>query len=216
MIRHFFAAMLMLLPFVVCAQKFRGGVAAGVTTTQIDGDGYMGFNKAGLTGGGFVNSRINKNWLWQFELMYAAKGSVKPSRPAKGDYTYRSIELRYIELPLLIKYTLPLSFKDSSRAYHFTLIPFAGLSYGRLFYTREADENGEIPLIGPFHKSEIAFHGGLNYYISRRISMDVRYTRSLWPVADKFILTRWGLFGGSFNTVLAFTLRYQFIKNPVN
>ncbi len=194
------------------AQKFIGGISAGLASSQIDGDGYMGFNKAGITGGGFVNSTFKSEWAWQFELLYVEKGSIKPIHPGKGDYSYRKIALRYIEIPLLIKYHLPLSFKDSLGKIKVNIIPFAGLSFGRLFYTREGDEYGDILILGPFHKNEYAFQGGIEYALTRKFSLNIRYSRSVWPVADEFILTRWGFFGGSYNTVLAFSLRYQFIK----
>jgi hypothetical protein len=67
-------------------QRFNAGIKAGVSTTQVSGDTYSGYNKAGLVGGAFVRGIMNEKWTGQFEIMYIQKGSRHNGNPDKGDY----------------------------------------------------------------------------------------------------------------------------------
>ncbi len=57
------------------AQTFKPGIFGGIVTSQVGGDSYSGFNKLGVTFGGFVRYAINDKWSAQFELAYVQKGS---------------------------------------------------------------------------------------------------------------------------------------------
>lgn len=189
------------------AQRFRGGVMAGISTTQIEGDGYGGFNKAGLHLGGFVNTDISKKFIAQFEINYINKGSKDPANHEAGKYDYYIIQINYVEIPVLLRY----KFKK--------FIFEGGLSYGRLVKEKQKDANGTVPFlglkIGPFKKSELAYQLGATYAISDRLFVCWRNSASILPVADnlQFDTTWFRFIGGSFNVVVAFSLRYQFIKD---
>src|SRR5690554_5506952 len=66
--------------------SFRAGASFGVIASQVAGDGYGGFDKAGLFGGPFVNIYTSENWSWQMEINYAQKGSRKNPNTAEGDH----------------------------------------------------------------------------------------------------------------------------------
>ena len=187
------------------AQDFKGGLIAGMDVSQVDGDTHGGYNKAGLIFGGLVNRDFNNKLAWQMEMIYIGKGSKKPVNPDKGQYDYRFIGLHYIEMPVLLKIKyekLKLLFEP-------------GLSYGVLFSSKEEDENGEVtsPIIGPFKKGEFGLILGLNYSITENISLNTRFAYSILPIANKALITTWRIYGGSYNRLLEFTLRYQFLKN---
>ena len=189
----------------VNAQDFKGGIFAGMNVSQVDGDEYAGFNKAGLILGGFVNRDFTKTLTGQLEMIYIGKGSKKPVNPDKGQFDYRFIASDYIEIPVLLKIKyekLKLFFET-------------GLSYGILFSSREEDENGEIniPRIGPFKKNEFGLILGLNFSITENLSFNTRFAYSILPIANKALLTTWRVYGGSYNRALEFTLRYQFLKD---
>ena len=189
--------------FFVNAQDFKGGIIAGMNVSQVDGDKYAGYNKAGLILGGYVNREFTKTLTGQLEMIYIGKGSKKPVNPDKGQFEYRFISLDYIEIPVLLKIQyekLKLFFET-------------GLSYGILFSSKEEDENGEVTLIGPFKKNELGLILGLNFSITENISVNTRFAYSILPVANKALLTTWRVYGGSYNRALEFTLRYQFLKN---
>ena len=88
---------LLFLVFQACknistAQPFFGGVSAGLNVSQVDGDGFSGYNKAGLYAGFFVNTMIREKMGAQFEIRYSEKGSSKKSS-AENPEIYR-IELQ--------------------------------------------------------------------------------------------------------------------------
>ena len=57
----FFLLFLALLCSELHAQQaFNAGIAIGMTTSQISGDGLGGWDKFGITGGAYVNAPFNK------------------------------------------------------------------------------------------------------------------------------------------------------------
>ena len=183
------------------AQQFKAGATLGFSTTQIDGDGYAGWNKAGVVGGLFVNSPISKKIEAEFQMTYIMKGSQRPADPDNGNFDYYRISMGYIEVPLL--------FRWKGRKFFYE----AGPSLGVLIASHEEDINGEVPL--PFHdfkSTEFALHLGLGYKITDKIHTNVRLSHSVTPVSNEAKLTRWGIFGGSYNQAIIFALKYQFLS----
>ena len=88
------------------SQQFKAGALAGIATTQVDGDTYAGYNKAGLLAGGFVTHKFSpeSKWSASFEIRYIQKGSRKVPHPDKGDFADYKLKLNYAEVPLLLKY----------------------------------------------------------------------------------------------------------------
>lgn len=197
--------------FSFSQNPFKAGIIAGIAATQVDGDGYSGFDKAGIAAGGFVSNNFgSENWMGQMELLYVEKGSRRPPNPEKG-INYYKISLSYVEIPLLARY------KRKRLVYE------GGLSFGRLVRHREEDTSGELTPLEyyPFKKYEVALNIGLNYRVNDRLSIEARSVRSVLPVRGYAVFTQFGffgltssgIFGGSYNTVLAYTLRYHFGNN---
>lgn len=90
----------------VYSQVFTGGVTAGVVASQVAGDTYSGYNKAGATGGGWVNLSISSSWALQMEIDYVMKGSRHLSNPDKNDFNTYKLNLSYIEVPFLAQYKM--------------------------------------------------------------------------------------------------------------
>src|SRR5688572_11278489 len=95
-----------LLSCAAFSQQFKAGLLGGIVTSQVDGDTYAGYNKAGLFGGAFVSKRISpeSRWTALFEITYIQKGSRKVPHPDRGDYVDYKLKLDYAEVPLLLKY----------------------------------------------------------------------------------------------------------------
>ena len=182
-------------------RAFHGGLYLGAATTQIDGDGYGGFNKAGIMGGAYVNTKISDNWRAEFQMGFIQKGSIDPHRPDKGDFSYYRIALQYIEVPLLFRR------KQNKFTYGF------GPSVGVLISSVEEDLNGEVNLpLNEFKSTEVAMNADLIYDLTPRFQTNVRYTHSMLPISNRSILTRWGLIGGSYSMSLNFAMRYRLSK----
>jgi len=79
-------------------QAFNAGVALGMTTSQISGDGLGGWDKFGFTGGAYVNAPFNSKNGLRIGLYYSEKGSrTKRDTLNFNTFAYR---LNYIEVPM--------------------------------------------------------------------------------------------------------------------
>jgi hypothetical protein len=130
------------------AQRFIGGVAAGINVTQVDGDEVFGYYKVGFNGGPYVKLMLDRKQRFSvtMELLYTQKGASKkypaPSgaRVAIGDtalidfrYTeydpkfFYNLRTDYLEIPLLFHYDDPRSKVSIG----------VGFSWARLLYIKE-------------------------------------------------------------------------------
>lgn len=130
--KEFFFFVVLMLPFAVMAQQqeeqldfIRAGVIAGFNATQIEGDGYQGYNKFGFNGGGTAYVRFHENMSVNFEILYSMKGSKRSFNNRSPQCSYK-LALDYIEVPVLFNY------HDNKIG-----IFSAGLSVGNLIRTRE-------------------------------------------------------------------------------
>jgi hypothetical protein len=191
--KKFILLALLCLPMIVSAQRFKGGIFLGMNVSQIDGDNYPGYNKAGLVGGAFVFTEFADKWGAQMEIRYAAKGSAAPKY-----YNYiKKFRLQYIEVPVLAHYE-PLN----------KLKLQMGLSFGYLFSAAQSDGYGyekfeEIPSRG-----EIAACAGINYSFANRFDINARFAYSVLPVFSNYTGSTWGT-GAWYNNVLTFALYYR-------
>lgn len=181
----------------VHAQKFNGGLLAGINTSQVDGDNYGGYYKAGITGGGFVNYKLTRYAGLQMELYYIRKGAGK--KPDETNATYYKVKLNYIELPVVFFY------EASDR-----LIFEGGLAYGVLATGTEDMGAGDIiPEDYPFDKNDYSGLLGVGYRLGNNVIVDIRYSHSLLPIRNHPGNKTWLLNRGQYNNCLTFTLRYQ-------
>ena len=88
------------------AQEFNGGAMAGVVGSQVAGDTYSGFHKAGIFAGGFVNYQFTKRSILQMELEFFQKGSRKNPDYEKNDFDQYLFRVNYVELPVLYQWKL--------------------------------------------------------------------------------------------------------------
>ncbi len=85
------------------AQQFHGGVMAGLVGSQVAGDTWSGYKKAGIFAGGYVNLDIGTVSALQLELTYFQKGS-RENPTEKNGYQSYLLRLNYIEMPILYQY----------------------------------------------------------------------------------------------------------------
>ncbi|NLI23468.1 MAG: PorT family protein [Bacteroidales bacterium] len=161
------------VPFQMKAQAFTGGLLGGLSVNQIDGDEYAGYDKAGIVFGGWVRTNTTGPFQVQGEIRYFGKGAGNRANPDQPDRYYR-VRLRYIEVPVLLRYTV------SSR------IPLGlGLSAG---YLAEAKEDltgdGYIDPVRKFRRLELAGQATAGYDFSSHITGEIRFSYSLIPVRD--------------------------------
>lgn len=180
-------------------QRFKAGVKAGLSTTQVAGDTYSGYDKAGFAGGVFITGILNEKWTGQFEMIYIQKGSKHNANPEKGDYSSYYLGLNYIEVPVLFQY--------HQKKFTYELGP--GFSY--LMKETELLNWQDLTGLRPFTKNEISINLGINYIIFDNLGINWRYTNSVTSIRKHASgASRW-YNPGQTNSVLAFTLTYQFL-----
>lgn len=84
---------------------FTGGLMVGGVTSQMSGDALAGWDKFGVTGGGWIHMDFNGVMGTYLGLQYINKGSKKQADPDNGDNNVFAFRLNYIDMPLMLTYS---------------------------------------------------------------------------------------------------------------
>ncbi len=152
------------------AQSFQGGIAAGLVGSQVAGDTYSGFNKAGIYAGFWVRLGLSEHTSLQTEISYFQKGSRHNPDEKKQDYTFYLMRLGYIEMPFLYQYHL----KNK-------LILEAGPSFSFLLHSYEELDYMEVTY-GDFCLFNPSFMAGIGYPVTDKLSVNFRMNSSLLSI----------------------------------
>ena len=185
-------------------QKFNGGLTAGVAGTQVAGDTYSGYDKAGIFAGGWVSYDVSKHSAFQMELTYFQKGSRHNPDYDKNPYdTAYLFRTNYIEMPLLYQYKTG------------NFIIEAGPSMGVLMgYHEEVDyivvsdfENNNRPA-----RLTLQVNLGIRFIITEKISGGLRTNNSLLNIRSKNVSGDiWRLLDyGQYHDALVIAFYYKF------
>lgn len=186
-------------------QVFKVGLLAGLSGSQVEGDGYGGYNKLGFIVGGFTNIEHSEKFSTQLDMYFINKGSQKNPKTSEGDVDAFKLNINYVEMPFALRY------------HYKKFIVEAGLYYSVFLNYSMSDEFGEVtdePF--PFKKYDFGGFLGLNYKINEHIIFNLRSKNSFMPVRDFQNLDQQiGILNkllnrGWYNLDLNFTLRYQF------
>jgi len=190
------------------SQTFKAGLLGGLVGSQIEGDGYSGYNKLGFLVGGFTNTDLNEKWSAQFEIYYITKGSFKAAKPSKGIYNKFYVNMNYIEVPVAIRYK------------HNKFMLEIGPYLAKFLSLKFKDEFGEReqPFINSYPVNSFDFGGfiGINYNLTDKLIFNLRSKNSLIPFRnfqsfDQNIGILNKLFNnGWYHVDINFTIRYQF------
>ena len=184
------------------AQTFKSGIIAGFNVSQISGDDLGGYDKPGPVVGLFLNKEVNQKWQTELQMIYIQKGSRKYPDIKNGDNTRYSLNLNYIEVPILLKYKVK------------RFLVVGGISNGVLFKQYVANEFGEFPsnttATQSFHKWELSYNIGISYMFDKRFEIDFKINHSLMPVRiNRPFELKW-IDRGQFNDLLIWTMKYKF------
>ncbi|MBR4137142.1 MAG: outer membrane beta-barrel protein [Bacteroidales bacterium] len=196
---------LFILPLSIKSQAFFGGIALGGVTSQVDGDHNNGFHKVGFTAGAFVGYEINDIFEAQFEIKYIQKGS----RSSADDSEQFTIQLDYVELPLIA--SMNLGFFDIN-GYKFDWISVeAGASIDVLAYTNQ-NNNGANESSERWKRLCVNGLVGLKFnVIDKKLQIGTRIITSINSAyAGNYLHSyRFGQWG-AFNDVLELVAYYRF------
>jgi len=184
------------------AQYFNGGLMAGVAGTQVAGDTYYGFHKAGIFAGGFVNLQISEHSALQMELEYFQKGS-RENPDSSNNYNQYLFRVNYIELPFFYQYIVNKRFRIEAG-------PSAGFLLGYF------EERNEEEIKGGNRPAKVTFQLNLGLYvnITENLMVNIRTNNSMINIrsdnATGDILRIFPGNYGQFNDCLVLSLFYQF------
>ena len=195
---------------------FYGGFAIGLNASQVDGDGYSGYHKAGLNVGPMVYARFNRTLSMSMELLYTQKGS-KSRMFLENNYgvPYQDaydIKLNYAEVPVL----LHLFFHGRI---HYGL----GISYAYLINSKEEAYTVQPvnihPEINYFKKDDLSGLGEISYELFPGFFANLRFNYSLRTIRDPMRIPQGygnGTFGQQLNNVWSIRFVYLHKSKPAN
>ncbi len=153
------------------SQNFRGGAYAGMTTSQIDGDGLGGFDLPGFHIGGFVFVPVGEKSQIQMELAFIQKGSRRTLDDTTDGFSYfYKARLNYIEIPLLYQ----LRYKDLSFE--------AGPALDILTTSKEEYDFIETESDPPFTRFSLSGILGVNWHFAEKWFVGFRSSVSLTQI----------------------------------
>ncbi len=190
-------------PGEVKAQEFNAGVFGGLSTAQVDRDGFGGYTKLGLGAGAFVNREFSDNLYWQIELRYSARGSYYFNSLVVEDL--QKTRFRYIELPLLLHYLYQGQYQFEIGVSPDVLIDFAAW-----------DINSQVPQEEPMggnRRFGLNALAGFQYWFTDNLGVGLRFSYSIIPYALREGASVRYRDSGYFHNVLALTAAWK-IKHP--
>ncbi len=155
------------------SQPFHGGLTAGLTASQVDGDSYSGYNKPGLQAGVFVSAELLPWFDVRMEIKYTSRGARNPANDDNtGSYL---LKLQYIDVPIMAS----LKYKKIG-ALELGLIP------GYMFKAAGEDDAGKLPkeYLVDFHNFDLGLLIGADLNITQKIAVNIRYSYSIFSIRD--------------------------------
>lgn len=190
-------------------QSFYGGITLGANASTVDGDGYGGFHKLGLSAGVLVYVPFTEKIGASMSLLYSQKG-------CRGVRVYDSSYLgAYVE-----NYYMRLHYMEIPAVFHWLYtdkVQFGlGGSYGRLLSSSEELVTDRLinidPQVHAFKKDDISIICQVAYRISRNLFIDGRFQSSVKTIREWDKIPVGAGYGnrGQYNRVFSFRLVYFF------
>lgn len=173
-------------------------VQAGMTASQVGGDGLQGFDKLNLAAGIGVERFISEKFDWRLAINLLQKGSRKVADPDNGDLTEYKMALLYAQVPILIEYK-----------YNKKLSLLGGPGFGFLLSSEETNFDGVIQNTPEFNTVDFSVIIAAKYSISDRLGAELRLDQSILPIRSRGDLDIPIILGSQFNTGLGIFLSYS-------
>ncbi len=180
----------------------RVGLKAGLALAGLYGGSAGNWDgRTGFTGGVFLRWIVNESFTIQPELLYTMKGA-EYSENYQGSTLDITLEMNYLEIPILAKYAFPLEWKVKP---HLFAGPSIGIKIGDNLEARYKGQSTAIPdSVADLNSFEFGFvvGGGVDIPLgSGLINLDIRYCPSLTSAFSG---------GDEKNSVWEFTAGYVF------
>jgi hypothetical protein len=181
-------------------QKFQGGIAGGLVGSQVAGDTYQGFDKAGIYAGFWVRLGLSENTSLQTEISYFQKGSRHNPDAKRQDMTFYLMRLGYIEMPFLFQFQVRNKITlEVGPSFSFLLHSHEELDYMEVTY-------GKFSIFNP------SFMAGIGYPITEKFGVHFRMNSSVISIrTDDVNGSVYRLFDhGQYNDCILLFLSYKF------
>lgn len=184
----------------VYAQRFDAGLIAGFNASQVEGDNFKGYNKAGILAGIYVQTDIAPAIVAGMEIKYSQKGSRRKYDPKQPDVDKYIMRLGYIDIPIFMGF----------RANHRSRV-IGGITPGVLIHSKELNSYGEFPKEDqhPFKTFDLQPFVGFQFDFLERLSLDLRFALSVVPVRNKPEGTNYYWHNNQFNNVISLAFYYR-------
>ncbi len=194
-----FVGSLILFVNVVVAQRFDAGLIGGFNASQIEGDGFKGYHKAGLLLGAFVQTDIAPAIFAGMEIKYSQKGAKKKYDPKQPDIEQYTMQLGYIDIPFFM------GFRASDRS-----MIIGGIAPGVLIHAKEVGAYGDLPEEDQqeFNTFDLQPFLGFQFDFTERIAIDLRMALSVIPAVDK-AASNYYFHNGLYNNVISLAVYYD-------
>lgn len=182
------------------AQPFSGGILLGGNSSQVAGDNFSGFSKAGFSAGVFVRSQFDTKYGLQMELYFTQKGARSNSKAEEAGNLPYLLRLNYVELPLIFQYDL-----GKLRLEAGLTAAFLTNSYEEIDYQENVND--------VWRKVTLNSLFGVRYLINNQWSAGLRTINSINSIRTQQApnnVKRYGNKYGAFNDVLQLALFYTF------
>jgi len=204
--RNLLVLLFVFIAFSLFGQGFTGGITAGLVGSQVGGDGYSGYNKAGIFAGGWVGYGLSEHSSFLMEVTYFQKGSRHNPDYDKGDYDSYIFRTNYIEIPVLYQYKLKWFIMEGG--------PSMGVSAG--YYEEfNGDELSDDPDYDRPARVTLQANLGIRFLFNDAFSFTMRINYSTFNIRhDKNYDGGWsGGPKGQFNNALVAALYYRIGKS---
>lgn len=185
-----------------------GGLVGGVDFSQVDGDGYKGYGKTGLTAGGIlylpfgqVDLPFDATIALSMEVLFTQKGSKGDGQIPNTSVRNQNINLQYGEVPFQI------NLYRGPRKSGFG----AGFALGYLASSEETIDDGSGTVLKnalPFKKFDLNFVLTGNIHLWNGFFLSPRFQYSMISIRDNN--SQYGGRNQQFNNVVALRLMYLF------
>lgn len=173
-----------LVALIHAQPRFRGGIIAGVSASQIDGDESARYNKLGFVGGLRVISRLKQRTEASIEFLYAQRGSQTELIKDQTNPFGFSLTMNYVEVPLQWHYKDWLVKGESDDEDYYKVSFNAGLSYARFIGSKDRDFAWTQIVPDYINKNDVSMLLGANFFANRHVGFTFRYVRSLTYMYD--------------------------------
>lgn len=158
-------------------QRFKAGLIAGVTASQIDGDESAGYHKLGLQAGLRGVAILREKQQASVEILYTQRGC----RNQPKYFPEFNTTLDYIEVPVQWHYCDWLVEGESESDNYYKIQINLGLSYARLLNYRDKFNNGfgifsALPYL---NENSFCAMAGASFYASRHVGFTFRWQRAV-------------------------------------